>query len=200
MLRSNTGWALLSVAITIEYDEHSLPINGSAAVSSRSYSSLVELAAHVADTYVGDAWVQLLDAGEGRDPDLYCAWVPERIRRDFDSASLHRKDLALFTGLINGTPAPAPGRHLPGWREDALDQMAIHLADVGFEVVANAPVVAHYEGGREEPVLGGLRLRRYGWETVGIVRVDPVGEVYIRLPEPEAPSWLLRRASFESGQ
>lgn len=32
-----------------------------------------------------------------------------------------------------------------------------------------------------DPVLGALRVRRYGHDASGIVRVDDVGEVFIRL-------------------
>ncbi|MDP8930748.1 MAG: hypothetical protein M3O70_19820 [Actinomycetota bacterium] len=39
-------------------------------------------------------WIELLDAGYEYDADLYRAWVPERIRRDFRGASIRRKDLA----------------------------------------------------------------------------------------------------------
>ncbi|MBW3643400.1 MAG: hypothetical protein KY447_10845, partial [Actinobacteria bacterium] len=31
--------------------------------------------------------------------------------------------------------------------------------------------------------LGVVTVRRYGFETVGVVRVDEVGEVYVRLPD-----------------
>lgn len=186
LFRSVAGWALLSVGITVHCDDSGLPTGGAGAVRAQRFSSLVEVVAHVARTHAGDAWVQLLDAGQGNDPDLYCAWVPERIRRDLDAASLHRPDLALFTGLLGGSPAPAPGRQLPGWRDDALAQMAAHLAELGFEVEVEGQVPSVAYGAEvSEDQIGSLRLRRYGLESLGIVRVDLVGEVYVRVPEPE---------------
>ncbi len=47
----------------------------------------------------------------------------------------------------------------------------------------NATVVKDLLAGLRErgPALGALRVRRYGWETIGIVRIDSVGEVFVRL-------------------
>lgn len=143
-----------------------------------------ELAEEVEHAYVSGAWVELLDAGYEQDPELYQAWVAERIRRDFDTASIYRKDLALYTGLLGGKPVPAPARELRGWEDEAVEQMALHLVGLGFEVLEERLSVDLDPSEWGDPALGALRVRRYGWETTGIVRIDSVGEVFIRLPGP----------------
>jgi hypothetical protein len=135
--------------------------------------------------------VDLLDAGAEHDADLYRAWVPERVRRDFDAASIFNKDLARYTGMLVGDPVPAVARELPGWEQEAVAQMAAHLGEIGFEVLADEPEV-RLEDAHGDPFLGSLRVRRYGWETVGVVRVDEVGEIFVRVPDPSdvaGPLW-----------
>lgn len=140
------------------------------------------MAEEVERAYTSGSWIELLDAGYEQDADLYRAWVPERIRRDFDGASLRRKDLALYSDLLAaGDVLPAPGRHLGGWENEAVDQMAAHLVALGFEVLDKQPAVRDAPCGWGDPTVGALRVRRYGWETTGIVRVDAAGEVFIRL-------------------
>jgi hypothetical protein len=46
-------------------------------------------------------------------------------------------------------------------------------------------------------VLGALRVRRYGFDTVGIVRVDDVGEVFIHLHHPTDDSSPLTPSPVE---
>ena len=161
--------------------------SGHASVTLRRFKSLEDLAAHVEEVYGASGWYELLEAGR-EDPDLYTAWVPEWIPRAFDRASVFRKDLALSTGLFAGEAIPGPARELHGWEHEALAQMAARLIDLGFQVVdvspaglANRPEPKGQLFGN--PFVGELRVRRYGVETTGLVRIDSVGEVYIRLPD-----------------
>src|SRR5205814_10489883 len=121
-------------------------------------------------------------------PDLYAAWVPEWIPRAFDKASVFRKDLALSAGLVGGEAIPCHGREVDGWKHDALAQMAARLIKLGFQVVDASPAgSANRSDSKGEPfgnpLIGELRVRRYGVETTGLVRIDAAGEVYIRLPD-----------------
>ncbi len=178
---------------SIRYDDYSdHPIGGKATVSSQEFTTLEELAEEGERTYTSGPWVELLDAGAEHDADLYRAWVPERIRRDFDGASIHRKDLALYTGLYSGEAVPAPGRELPGWQDEAVEQMAAHLVELGFAVLDERPGVEDVPHAWGDPLLGALRVRRYGWETTSVVRIDGAGEVFIRL-DPEAVAGPLLR-------
>jgi hypothetical protein len=186
LFRSSAAWTLVTMRRSVRYDDGSdQPISGEATLSSQVFASLEELVEQVERTYTAGAWVELLDAGYEHDPDLYRAWVPERIRRDFDGASIYRKDLALYTGLYSGEAVPAPARELKGWQDEALNQMAAHLVELGFEVLEERSAVSASPNDWGNPVLGALRVRRYGWETTGVVRIDEVGEVFIRL-DPDA--------------
>jgi hypothetical protein len=159
--------------------------SGHASVTLRRFKSLDDLAAHVEEVYGASGWYELLEAGRD-DPDLYTAWVPEWIPRAFDRASVFRKDLALSTGLFAGEAIPAPARELDGWEHDALAQMAARLIELGFQVVDVTPAGSasrsEFEG-HGNPFIGELRVRRYGVEATGLVRIDAAGEVYIRLSD-----------------
>jgi hypothetical protein len=185
LFRSPTAWTLVTMRRSVRYDDFDRPTSGRATISSQEFSTLEDLAEAVESTYSSSSWVELLDAGYQHDDELYRAWGPERIRRDFDGASIHRKDLALTTGLFGGEPVPAPARELTGWQEDAVGQMAAHLVELGFEVLDHPPAVTETPQAWSDPFLGALRVRRYGWETTGVVRVDEAGEVFIRL-DPDA--------------
>lgn len=161
--------------------------SGHASVTLRRFRSLQDLAAHVEEVYGSAGWYELLEAGRD-DPDLHAAWVPEWIPRAFDKASIYRKDLALSTGLFAGEAIPAPARELHGWEHDALAQMAGRLIGLGLQVVDVIPAgPADWSEPEdqlfENPLIGKLRVRCYGVETTGLVRIDAVGEVYIRLPD-----------------
>ena len=161
--------------------------SGHASVTLRRFKSLDDLAAHVEEVYGASGWYELLEAGRD-DPDLYTAWVPEWIPRAFDRASVFRKDLALSTGLIGGESIPSHGREVDGWKHDALAQMAARLIELGFQVVDASPAGSANRSDPEgepfeNPLIGELRVRRYGVETTGLVRIDSAGEVYIRLPD-----------------
>jgi hypothetical protein len=185
LFRSSTAWTLVTMRRSVRYDDYDRPIGGKATISSQEFSTLEDLAEAVESTYTAGAWVELLDAGHEHDAKLYRAWVPERIRRDFHGASIHRKDLALYTGLYRGEAVPAPARELKGWQDEAVEQMAAHLVELGFEVLEERSAVSASPNDWGDPVLGALRVRRYGWETTGVVRIDEVGEVFIRL-DPDA--------------
>jgi hypothetical protein len=184
VFRSSSHWALVAMRRSQRFDDHDRIVDGRAVIRSEVFASLAELAQHVERTYTGGAWVELVDTGAEFDPDLHAVWVPEQIRRDFDGASFHRKDLARCSALLAGSAVPAPARELPGWEEDAVAQMATRLGDLGFEVLDGRPSVDDNTEGWEDPQLGTVHVHRYGWETVGVVRVDEVGEVFVRLPDP----------------
>jgi hypothetical protein len=66
--------------------------------------------------------------------------------------------------------------------------MAARLIDLGFQVVDVSPAGSANRSDPkgepfENPLVGELRVRRYGVETTGLVRIDAAGEVYIRLPD-----------------
>lgn len=184
VFRSSSGWTLVAMRRWQRFDDHSRIVDGRSVITAKGFASLDELARHVERAYTGGAWVELVDVGAKFDPELYAAWVPEQIRRDFDGASFHRKDLARCSALLAGSAVPAPARELAGWEDDAVAQMAAHLDGLGFEVLGARPSVDDNTEGWEDPQLGTVEVRRYGWETVGVVRVDEVGEVFIRLPDP----------------
>ncbi len=192
LFRSPTTWTLVTMRRSVRYDDDDQPSAGSATIVSRAFSTLDEVAAEVERTYTSGAWIELLDAGYEHDADLYRAWVPEQIRRDFHRASIRREDLALYTGLYAGDAVPAPGRQLRGWEHEAVEQMAAHLVGLGFEVLDERPAVEQVPNDWGDPTLGGLRVRRYGWEATGVVRVDGAGEVFIRL-DPDAVAGPLLR-------
>ena len=185
LFRAPDSWPL----VTLRHSERDRPggRSGHASVSLLRLSSVEALAAHVEKTYGPAGWYDMLEAGRD-DPDLLAAWVPEWIPRAFDRASIRRMDLALFTGLWSGEPVPAVGRELAGWERDALAQMAGRLIELGFQVSEVIPAGAGDPQGTqpgpfENPLIGQLRVRRYGFETTGLVRVDSVGEIYVRLPD-----------------
>ncbi len=185
LFRSPTTWTLVTMGRSVRYDDFDQPSGGKATITTQEFFTLEELVEEVERTYTSGAWVELLDAGYEQDPELYQAWVAERLRRDFDAASIHRRDLALYTGLLGGDPVPAPARELRGWEDEAVEQMALHLMELGFEVLDERPAAEDVPDDGGDPVLGALRVRRYGWETTGVVRIDDVGEVFVRL-DPDA--------------
>jgi hypothetical protein len=184
LFRTASTWTWVRMRRAVKYSDAFEPSAGSAVVTTMAFGSLDDVAAHVRAEYTSDAWVQLLDAGCGHDAELRREWVPERIRRDFDDASIHVKDLARYTDLLGGRPLPAPGREMPEWQDYAVAQMAAQLEELGFEVDDEPPAFDVVDNVFGDPALGTLLVRRYGWEAIGVVRVDDVGEVFIRLPDP----------------
>ncbi len=86
--------------------------------------------------------------------------MPERIRRDFDGASIQPKDLALHRPRLWGggdDPVPAPARGLKGWEDEAVEQLAAHLVELGFEVLDQRPAVEDVPNDWDDPLLGALR-------------------------------------------
>jgi hypothetical protein len=185
LFRSPTAWTLVTMRRSVRYDDFDRPTSGRATITTQEFATLKDLAEEVERNYTSGAWVELVDAGYEHDAELYRAWVPERIRRDFDGASIYRKDLALYTGLLQGEAVPAPARELKGWQDEAVEQMAGHLVELGFEVLDERPAVTETPHDWGDPLLGALRVRRYGWETTGVVRIDAAGEIFIRL-DPDA--------------
>ncbi len=82
----------------VRYDDDGEPSAGGAAVAAVPHACLDHVTTHVERSYVGGSWVQLLDAGHDHDDELYRAWVPERIRRDFDRVSVRNRGLTVATG------------------------------------------------------------------------------------------------------
>jgi hypothetical protein len=186
LFRSPTVWTLVTMRRSVRYDDYYDQLAaGTASIFSQTFATLDEVAQEVERTYNSTAWSKLVDAGHDHDQDLYRAWVPEQIARDFDRASIHRKDLALYSSLLGGEAVPAPGRQLHGWEAEAVDQLAAHLVTLGFTVLDERPAVDDPPDARGSPLLGALRVRRYGWETTGVVRIDAAGEVFISL-DPDA--------------
>lgn len=191
LYRSPSTWTLVTANRQVRYGDNDEPKSGRTTITTSTFATLDELAEYVEGAYTSGAWVELLDAGYQNDAELYRAWGPERIRRDFDASSIFNKDLARYTGLFEGQPVPAPARELPGWENEAVAAMAAHLTGSGFQVLDERPVL-HRDDREKDPVLGALRVRRYGWDAVGVVRVDEVGEIFIRVPdasEVHGPLW-----------
>ncbi len=83
-------------------------------------------------TYFAGAWVELLGAGYEHDSETYRAWVAERIRRDFDAASIHRKDLGSTLGCGGARRCRPRAASSRGWEDEAVEQMALHLVELGL--------------------------------------------------------------------
>jgi len=134
LFRSSTTWTLVTMRRSGRYGERDEAIEGRASVSTLQFGTVEALREHIDSAYNSQTWVDLLDAGAEHDAELYRAWVPERLRRDIDAASVWNKDLALYTDVFGGTAVPAVARELPGWKRAAVAQMADHLDELGFEV------------------------------------------------------------------
>lgn len=113
LFRSATTWTLVTMRRSVNYDGWDQPSGEKATITTGEFSTIEELAREVERTYFAGAWVELLGAGYEHDSETYRAWVAERIRRDFDAASIHRKDLGSTLGC-GGQAVPAPGCQLPG--------------------------------------------------------------------------------------
>jgi len=160
LFRSPTAWTVVGIARCVRYDDHGEPVAGSATVAAEVFSGLDQVGDHVERTYVAGSWVQLLDAGHDHDDELYRAWVPERIGRDFDQASIHNRDLAEAAGYLDARSLPTPGRALPDWREHALEAMAARVQELGYDLVGRqepGATAAGPERGRGRAGAGPLR-------------------------------------------
>ncbi len=185
LFRSPAAWSMASMNRWVRYDDAGEPAGGKATVAAEVFSDLDQVAAHVERTYVGGSWVQLLDAGHDHDDELYRAWVPERIRREFDQASIYNRDLAEAAGHLDARSLPAPGRALPDWRDHALEAMALRVQELGYDLVAGRREPSSGGGPGPNEVVGVLLLGRYGSQVPAVVRVDGCGEIYLRLADDE---------------
>jgi len=184
LFRSSTAWTMAAMARRVRYDDGGEPAAGGVTVAAEVFSRLDQVAAHVERTYAAGSWAALLDAGHDHDEELYRAWVPERIGRDFDQASIHNRDLAEASGYLDARSLPAPGRALPDWRDHALEAMAVRVRELGYDVVGRREPEATAPGGPNE-IVGVLELARYGHRVAAVVRVDGCGEIYVRLADGE---------------
>ena len=101
VFRNPTGWSTVSIGRHVRYDDSDRPVSGTATVTTSEFATLQDLADHIDKGYRAGAWVDLLDAGHENDADLYAAWVPERMRRDLDKASVFNRDLAYSAGYFD---------------------------------------------------------------------------------------------------
>ena len=191
LFRADDGYTLVTLARSETYSDTGRPAGGILDVVVDRPGDVGQLERLVTGRWPlrSDVWWQLLDAGRHDDEELYARWVPERMRRDLDRASVFDHDLALTTGFIGGRPLPAPGRSTPGWQQTALGAIAERLEELDWVVEPERPVVAEpaEPGGilsEATEIVGALRVRRYGCEAPVLVRVDDCGEIYPRLAEP----------------
>lgn len=176
LLRAERHWTLVTLSLALPLEDHGARLVGRSALSAETFASLDDVGQAVLDRYSRSGWVRLLDAGCDADPDVYCVWAPTRVERDFDQASLHRRQLS----------AGSPARAVSGWPIEAVAEMADHLASAGFEVLGCRGLVEADGTDDANPVLGVVDVRCYGFDTPAIVRVDDAGEVYVRLPYDDA--------------
>ncbi len=181
VFRAPEGWTVLTVRRSERYDDEGALRSAEARVSTAELADVVALQEFFEHR---DGWRQLLDAGHGEDPELYAAWVPQKVESELDRSSIYNKDLAQATGYLGGQPTPAPGRALPGWEAEACAAMAAHLGERGWHVrgpLRAAPGLGVEPG--DDVVAGMLELWRYGWAVAVVVRVDYCGEIYARRAE-----------------
>lgn len=171
VLRNAQSWTLVVLCTADRPDGASTGLRGHGLLSAEIFFSVDDLADAIRERYTEAAWVQLVDAGRD-DPDLHGRWVPTRVERDFDRASLHDPDLALRCA----------GRQVAGWHLSAVERMAEHLESQGFEVARLRMAMDVDDQTSANPVLGVVEVSRYGAVTPGVVRVDDAGEVYVRPP------------------
>ena len=128
-------------------------------------------------------WWEFLQLARRFNPDAHAAWFPEQIRRRLGSEAprLECKDLALAgwrarslrrPGGLWRVGRPTRSRPCPATSWLAAGRSATMRR---FRATSTAPA----------KVLGGLRLRRCGWEAAAIVQVSSEGEIHARLAEPE---------------
>jgi len=143
----------------------------------RRFESTDELRGHVEQSYAAGSWYELTESGR-QEPELFLPWLAEQVVRDFDKASVVDRDLAISTGP-SGAPLPGPGRRLQDWRLRALGLVSGRLAGLGFEIETSASAPSSTPACARD--VGEVLVRRHGFETRAVVRVDPAGEIYVRL-------------------
>lgn len=188
-------WTRLTVHRYVRYDQDGVIIKATAQASTSAYGSVAEVAKAIADDYGEYGWDQVLDHvdfNDGADPDLYLLWATRRMEVDFRGFPIIVKDLALATTFFatKGDLLPGVGRAIEGWEAHHLGLMATKLTDAGYEVLDQAPDVEPDDNPARDPVLGVLTVRCYGHQADVVVRVDDLGEVFVRLsyPADDSPS------------
>ena len=158
---STAGWTALVATRRERYDRDTDElISATAQLWTHTATDVAALQSWVERRWNCWAWWQLLDAAHDRDPDLYRAWVPQRMVGDLDRSSLYPRDLT-------------DGR-------DPLEAMVAHLQAAGWDILPDR-LPARPAAARANRALGALLGRRYGWQAPIVVRVDDFGEVYPRL-------------------
>jgi hypothetical protein len=191
LFRRAAGYELLVVARSERYREDGGLDRAAARVDITSVPSVTALENLVDARWprMSDAWWKLLDRGREEDPDLHTAWVPERMRRDLDQASVYDKRLATTTAYFSGRDLDATGRKEPGWKEGAVDSVVVLLTERGWTVRPGPELAPDVEPGGilsiGTEVAGSLWAERYGQEVALIIRVDDCGEIYPRLAEAD---------------
>lgn len=185
------GYELLVVGRTERYRDDG-DVASAAATVDVTFAANTAILADMVDARwpsISSAWWQLLESGRHNDAELHAAWVPERMRRDFDAASIYGKRLATQSAYFNGTSLPAEGRSEPGWQDQALADMATNLEGLGWEVRPGPELSPDVEPSGTlatgTVVAGSLWVNRFGHEAAVIMRVDGCGEIYRRLADPD---------------
>lgn len=136
------AWVSMTRGALRRRDDDGEPAAGGATVTAQVHSCLDRLAA-IERPYVGGLRVQLLDGAHDHDDEVYRAWCQcTEMRLRNATIRLRHLAVAAATGSL---PAPrvSPCR-LKG--DLALQAMALHVQELGDDVVAEAPIRAGQEG------------------------------------------------------
>ena len=164
LFHSSSGWTALVLTRRERHDDYDdgQLISATAQLWTHTTDDVAALQSWVERRWNSWAWWQLVEAAHDRDPELYRAWVPQRMARDLDRSSLYPRD------LNDG--------------QDPVEAMATHLRADGWEILPDR-LLTRPAAARTNRLLGGLVGRRYGWQAPIVVRADDAGEVYVRLAD-----------------
>lgn len=174
LFQSDGSWTLLTLQRTERWTNDGVqePVEGTASVLAEDIGSLDAVADKIRRRYGESGWIDLLNAGNVNNAELFRRWVPIQVERDLDRAVFFRPDLVAITQFSSRQLA------------EVHDDVERHLAAAGFDVVAVGPPRRSTRPG-ENLVLAEAIVRRYGHEIITIVRVDGAGEIYPRLADPD---------------
>lgn len=175
LFRSIAGWSVFTVSRHERWHDDGSE-NLSACVARASvqiFDSVDALRSTIRRLYGDSGWGDLLDRAAENDDELFQLWAPGAFQRDLLRATFHRADLV------------APGGALCRVRlEEVAGEVVDHLEAAGFQVRAMATPNRAHPGGEADVVAFGI-VRRYGWEADIVARIDPAGEIYVRLDEED---------------